>query len=237
LKRSVLAIGGGSVPRWVTAAFDVQHVGDEEGKGKFTVYGEPDLIVVNVDFVSHQYSWQAHEEGAKRKIPVLHARGGWSSAVDEAARLRIDWFVAAVAAAPHREQDTEEVKAIVDSAWETAVEHERTRADAAEKRLKKERAWREEIEASLKRLRSGAEERIVTEIRRRAAELRQAAEQRDTAVREAQAKLVESTLAALSTAFAVQAEMAKALRTVEEVARGALAASDRALPGEVDSAG
>ena len=236
-KKLVLAIGGNSVPRWVYAAFDVQHVDDEQGKGIIEVRGSPDIVVVNVDFVSHQYSWQAHEIAAKFKIPVLHARGGWSSAVAEAAKLRLDWFLAAVnTGAEAKPEVVEEVKPIVDNAWEQAISYERTRADAAEKRLAKERRWREEIEGTLKRLRGGAEDRIVTEIRRRAAELRAAATQRDDAVRERVGQLVSSTLAALSTAFTVQGELSKALREVESTARSALIAGDVRLPGGVDSA-
>jgi hypothetical protein len=235
-KKQVLAIGGSTVPRWVHSAFDVQHIGDEAGKGKIDVRGDPDIVVVNVDFVSHQYSGQAHEIGAARKIPVLHARGGWSSAVEEAAKQRLDWFVNAVGGiAQDKPEVAAEVSAVVDNAWEQAVADARARADAAEKRLAKERSWREELESNLKRLRSGAEDRIVSEIRRRAAELRLAADRRDDAVKEHVTKLVESTLAALGTAFAVQGELAKALRHVEETARGALAASDPSLTSEVES--
>jgi hypothetical protein len=235
-KKLVLAIGGSSVPRWVHAAFDVQHVDDEVGKGKIEVRGAPDIVVVNVDFVSHQYSWQGHEIGAKLKIPVLHARGGWSSAVEEAAKQRIDWFVSAVGGvAQDKPEVAAEVTAVVDNAWETAVTYERARATAAEKRLAKETKWRTELESNLRRLRSGAEDRIVSEIRRRATELRTAAERRDEAVKAHVGKLVESTLAALGTAFAVQGELAKALRHVEETARGALAASDPSLTNEVES--
>lgn len=236
-KKQVLAIGGSSVPRWVYAAFDVQHVDDENGKGIFEVRGTPDVVVVNVDFVSHQYSWQGHEIGAKLKVPVLHARGGWSSAVESAAKLKLDWFVQAVSGVAEAKPElATETVPVVENAWEQAVTYERDRADAAEKRLSKERIRREAAESTLKRLRGGAEERIVLEIRRRATELRTAAERRDEAVKEQVGKLVASTLAALGTAFAAQGELAKALRLVEETARAALIAGDTRLPSEVESA-
>jgi hypothetical protein len=234
MKQKVLAIGGGSVPRWVQSAFDVQHVSDEEGKGKFVAEADPDVIVVNVDFVSHQYSWQAHELGAKLSVPVLHARGGWSTAVEEASRLRLDWFVDAVGA--QAKDDLDEPAKIVKSAWSHATDYERQRADAATKRLGKETKRRAEIEAVLRRVRSGAQDRVLSEINRRVAELRAEQRERHDALKTKIAQLTRSMLTALSAVDSVKAELSDTLAELEGVAEEVLRQEATfGSPDQVDS--
>lgn len=220
MKKRVLAIGGGSVPRWAEAAFELQHVDDEEDRGKFHVEEDPDVIVVNVDFVCHQHSWQAHELGSKLKVPVLHARGGWSSAVEQAAKLRLDWFVDAVGATA--KDETDEPAKLVKSAWSYAADHERQRADAALHRLAKERKARETAEATLKRVRSGARDRILVEINRRMAEIRAENDERHAALKRKVAVLTRSVLDALSTVDSVRSELTGMLGELETVAESVI---------------
>jgi len=229
VKKNVFVIGGrgNNIPKWAWAAFEIEHVDREESTGKFAPKAQPDAIVVNVDFVSHQYSSQAHEWGSSLKIPVLHARSGWSSAVEEAAKLGIDWFVRSVqAAGKSMIEESQAVETMAESAWESAVAYERARADAAIKRLRKEATRREQLEHTLKRLRDGAEQRIVGEIRLRAAQMRDAQRERDQQL----ADLGRTTAKALEVAMTAHEMMTRAFQDVIRAAQGALD-----LPSGVDS--
>lgn len=229
MKKNVFVIGGraNNIPRWAWAAFEIEHVDREEGTGKFAPTNQPDAIVVNVDFVSHQYSSQAHEWGSSLRVPVLHARSGWSSAVEEAAKLGVDWFVRAVqAAGKSLTEASQEVETLVESAWESVVAYERARVDAALKRLRKETARREQLEETLKRLRTGAEQRIVNEIRLRATQMRDAQRERD----EQLAALGRTTAKALEVAVAAHEMLTGAFKEVIEATQAALD-----LPSGVDS--
>lgn len=245
-KKHVFVVGGreNNIPRWARAAFEIEHVDREEGKGKFEPTQPPDAIVVNVDFVSHQYSEQAHEHGKAHKVPVLHARSGWSTAVQEAARIGLDWFVRSVQAAGRaltneHLQEAQEVEAAVDNAWEQAALYERERAKAAEKRLAKERAAREALEGKLAKIRSGAEKRVMEVIQRRATELRVMAERRDAEIKTRIARLATAAQAAVAEAQEAARKAHEALQAVDAaaVAAGAELSLPAELPGGVDSPG
>jgi len=180
LRRRVLVIGGKekNIPVWARNAFDIELIDQQTQGGKGRLDTQPaDAIVVCTIAVSHNFSKQAHEMGRVWGVPVLKARDGWSSAVQDAARVRADWFVdavqmsgeALVAKNPPRAQEALET---VDNAWKALAEGEREKADAAIKRMAKLETKLNKVEEAYNRLRSGAQERVLQEIRQRAAELR-----------------------------------------------------------------
>lgn len=187
--RKILVVGGDerNIPTWAKRAFTIEHVHGESkgGKGRLQVKKNPEAIVVVVEHVSHNYSGQCHELGRALDIPVLKARGGWASAVAGAAKNRCDWFVDAVQRSaesldaknpPQSEAGLE----AVENAWKDVAEHERKRCDAATKRLGVVQNRLDKVEHTLERVRSGAQERVLAEVRHRASEIR---EQRDKILR------------------------------------------------------
>ena len=182
LRRRVLVVGGKekNIPVWARNAFEIELVDQQEqssGKGKLG--SQPaDAIVICTVAVSHNFSKQAHELGRDWGVPVLKARDGWSSAVQGAARCGADWFVDAVQRAGENlmmknAPRAEEAMEAVDNAWKALAVVEREKTVAAMKRLGKLNARLEKIEDAYSRLRSGAQERVLQEIRQRAAEIRQ----------------------------------------------------------------
>lgn len=177
----VLVVGGKdyNIPSWARTAFNIDLYDGERGDG--TINPTPAaLIVVQVNWTSHNLSSQAHQLGRDWNVPVLKARDGWSSAVAHAARNRVDWFVDAVQMASTQlskkdPPQAEEAVEIVDNAWKATAEYERDRFDAAEKRMVKVETKLKNVEELLARARNGAKERIIEEINRRANEARRTA--------------------------------------------------------------
>lgn len=186
-RRRVLVVGGSlrNIPIWARNAFDIelvdQYAGGGKGKGQLSneVSGtDPEAIVVCVKFVSHNFSSQAHELGAELDIPVLKARGGWSTAVSEAARIGTDWFVDAVqragsALTVQRPDEALEALEVADNAWKAFAQAEQAKAEAAVKRMTKVQVRLDKVEGLYERLRGGAEQRVMAEIQRRARAMRQ----------------------------------------------------------------
>ena len=179
MSRSVLVVGGGwhNIPSWARDAFLIEHVDQEQGDGDLSPKAKADCIVVQVNWTSHNMSGQAHDLGREWGVPVLKARDGWSSAVAHAARNKVDWFVDAVQLAGRRKKKTEpaaavEIEEMVDNAWKGHAVHEREKAEGIEKRLQKIQGKLEKVTDAYERLRSGAEERVISAINQRAAELR-----------------------------------------------------------------
>lgn len=230
-KHRLLVVGGrdNNVPAWADAAFEVELVRCDvatDGKGKLEPKHRAEAIVIHLDFVSHNFSEQARAIAGEWNVPWFGVRKGWSSAVDRAARMGLNWFVDAVqtggeAVAGKNEPRAEEAKALVENAWKDAAEYAQARAAAAEKRLGQETKKREQIESTLDRLRSGAEARIVGEIRRRAAEVRASEHLRLAPIRKAAADLVRSVRKSQDVIVAAQDAVASALRDVDR-ARGEL---------------
>jgi len=174
-KHSVLVIGGDArnIPKWARAAFSIEHVYAEtgSGNGKLSVKGSPEAIVVITDHVSHNFSDQAISLGRDLKIPVLKARSGWATAVANAAKHRIDWFVDAVQVAS--EKDAEHPAAeIIDNAWKATAEYERERCEALSDRLKEVQARLLKAEEVAARAKGAAQQRVLAEVARRANEVR-----------------------------------------------------------------
>jgi len=197
-KRRVLVVGGtpNSIPAWMNAAFTVEHVGTERSHGKLEA-NKADVVLVVTDQVAYDFSQNAHELGRAWGVPVLHAKRGWSSALAEAARIGLTWLVdgsqnGGKAVAEKSPEAAKEAEAVVENAWKETAEYERERAKAAEDRVTKERVKREQLEATLAKARAGAQERIISEIRRRAAEVRASEHQKLAPVRKAAADLVRS---------------------------------------------
>lgn len=185
--RRVLVVGGrqNNIPSWARDTFDIEHVDQECGDKPFTVKHKADCIVVQVNWASHVMSGLAHELGRQWEVPVLKARDGWSSAVAHAARNKVDWFVDAVQLAGRRQKKDDpekavEVEEIVDNAWKNHAIQEREKAEAAEKRLAKVQAKFEKVSEAYERLRSGAEQRVIQAINRRAKELRASMSERQS---------------------------------------------------------
>ncbi|HET6497160.1 MAG TPA: hypothetical protein VFH61_17560 [Thermoleophilia bacterium] len=193
-RHRVLVVGGQTknIPIWARSAFEIdlvsQEAGGGKGRGKLASHlsdQEPDAIVIAVKFVSHGFSSQAHDLGAELDIPVFKARGGWSTAVEEAARIGTDWFVDAVQQAGstltvHSPGAAQEALGVVDNAWkalahaeQAQAEREREKAQAATRRMSKVQTRLDKVEATYERLRSGAEQRVIAEIQRRAKEMRE----------------------------------------------------------------
>ena len=177
-KRRVLVVGGKdyNVPSWARRAFVIDLI-DAEAHGGNSSINPPraDCIVVQVNYVSHNFSGQAHELGRKWKVPVLKARDGWSSAVAHAARNKVDWFVDAVQLAGQQlidedEEAAEEAIDVVDNAWKETALYEREKATGAERRMAKLEGKLDKVAAAYDRVRSGAEARIITAINQRSAE-------------------------------------------------------------------
>ncbi len=179
-RRRVLVIGGQrkNVPVWAERAFDIDLIeGDHQGGNKSINPDPADAIVVAVNWVSHNFSGQAHELGRKWGVPVLKARNGWASAVKGAAMNRLDWFVDAVQVAGESLETKNMPRAIeaveaVENAWKDAALIEREKAQAAEKRVRTTQRKLEKVESALERVRSGAQDRVIAEVRRRAADVR-----------------------------------------------------------------
>jgi len=183
----VLVVGGDerNVPTWAKGAFEIEHIGGESQKGRLAPKANPEAVVVVVDFVSHNFSGQAHDLGRALSIPVLKARSGWASAVAGAAKNRLDWFVDACqttgeALEQKNPPQSAKAAAAVDNAWKKTAEYERRKCDAATKRLRDVQTRLDKLEHVLARVRSGAQERVLAEVRRRASELR---ERQDNIVR------------------------------------------------------
>ena len=180
-KRQVLVVGGDerNIPVWATRAFSIEHVRGNAhgGNRRLPVKKNPEAIVVIGDHVSHNFSGQAHDLGRALKVPVLKARSGWATAVAGAAKNRLDWFVDAVqvsgeslsAKNPPRSEEAEKA---VENAWKETAQYERDRTDAATKRLRDVQTRLDKVEHTLDRVRSGAQERVLGEVRRRANEIR-----------------------------------------------------------------
>lgn len=222
-RHRLLVVGGreNNIPAWAEAAFEVELISGEQesGRGKLEPKQAAEAVVIHLDFISHNYADQAREWAGKWNVPWFGVRKGWSSAVDRAARMGLVWFVDAVqlggeAISSSNAPRAEEAKAIVENAWKEAAEYAQARAAAAEKRLGQEVKRREGIESVLIRVRGGAEQRIVGEIRRRAAEVRASEHQRLAPIRSASAELIRSVRKA-------QDVIASALRDVDR-ARGEL---------------
>ena len=178
--KRVLVVGGGwhNIPSWARDTFEIEHIDQEHGDKLFSVKGRADCVVVQVNWASHSMSGQAHELGRKWEVPVLKARDGWSSAVAHAARNKVDWFVDAVQLAARRTKKTEPVEAakieeIVENAWKMHALHEREKAEGVERRLAKVQAKLDKVSAAYERLRSGAEQRVISALNQRASELRE----------------------------------------------------------------
>jgi len=180
-KPRVLVIGGKrkNIPAWADAAFEIVLLEQEGPKARIEPPEAPcSAIVIYTGAVSHQHSGQAHEMGSTWDVPVLKARDGWSTAVQQAAQIGATWFVDAVQTGAAAISDknpprAEEAAKIVDNAWRDHAEQEAARSDGLEKRLRKVQVKLDKANEVIARLRSGAEERILSEIRRRAAEVRQ----------------------------------------------------------------
>jgi len=229
-KHRLLVVGGrdNNVPAWAEAAFEVELItGEQEsGRGKLEPKQAAEAVVIHLDYVSHNYADQAREWAGKWNVPWFGVRKGWSSAVDRAARMGLAWFVDAVqlggeAVAGKNEPRAEEAKQLVENAWKDAATYAQARAAAAEKRLGQETKRREQIEGVLDRVRGGAEQRIVSEIRRRAAEVRASEHQRLGPIRKASADLIRSVRKSQEVIVTAQNAIASALRDVDR-ARGEL---------------
>lgn len=179
-KSRVLVIGGmpKNVPAWAQVAFEIDLLDQNGPKSRIDQSGQPPrAIVVYTSAVSHQHSCQAHDMGARWDIPVLKARDGWSTAVEQAARIGATWFVDAVqmgsqAISGKNPPRSEEGLELVDNAWRDLAKQEVAKREALEKRLRKVQGKLDGAMDTITRLRSGAEARVVAEIRRRAAEVR-----------------------------------------------------------------
>lgn len=187
-KPRVLVIGGKrkNIPAWAEAAFEITLLDQDGSKSRIDPSDVPPAaIVIYTGAVSHQHSGQAHEMGATWDIPVLKARDGWSTAVEQAAQIGADWFVNAVQTGaqaldtknPPRSKEGLEV---VDNAWRDLAEQEVAKSEAMAKRLRKVQTKLDKANEVISRLRSGAEARIVAEIRARAAMVRQERDALDT---------------------------------------------------------
>jgi hypothetical protein len=180
-KRQVLVVGGEpkNVPTWAARAFEIEHVTGmaQGGNRRLPVKKNPEAIVVIGDHVSHNFSGQAHDLGRALGVPVLKARSGWATAVAGAAKNRLDWFVDAVQRSgeslekknPPRAAEAAEA---VENAWKETAQYERDRYDGAGKRLRDVQTRLDKVEHTLERVRSGAQERVLSEIKRRASEIR-----------------------------------------------------------------
>jgi len=223
----VLVVGGKekNIPIWARNAFEIELIDQQaqsSGKGKLGSQ-RADAIVICTVAVSHNFSRQAHELGSEWGVPVLKARDGWSSAVQGAARCGADWFVDAVQMAGEslvakNAPRAQEALETVDNAWKALAEAEREKADAAIKRMAKLQAKLDKVEDAYSRLRSGAQERVLQEIRQRATELRR--EMRAPVIGEA-AEIVDGVIAEFDAACAAM--------------RGRLEEIAQRLKDEVDS--
>ena len=239
-RRRVLVVGGKerNIPIWARTAFDIELVsqetgGGKKGKGKLDSYTsgtKPDAIVVCTKFVSHNFAGQAHEMGADLDIPVLKARDGWSTAVSEAARIGTDWFVDAVQVAGsaltvQRPDEALEALDLVDNAWKALAQAEKAQADlerekaeAAIKRMAKVQGKLEKVEGLYERLRSGAADRVMAEIKRRAAEMRKDA---GSALTEEVREAVTSVIADFDRAYlAARAQLTEIEKRLAELDPG-----------------
>jgi hypothetical protein len=178
--RRVLVIGGKekNIPSWAYRAFNIDLIqGDHQGGNRLLDPARADAIVVQVNWVSHNFSGQAHDLGRQWGVPVLKARDGWSSAVEHAARNRLDWFVDGVQLGGQRLMSknaprAKEALEVVDNAWKALAEVEREKADHAQRRVGQQERQIEKLEGTVSRMKSGMQERILNEIRRRANEVK-----------------------------------------------------------------
>lgn len=215
-RKRILVVGGqeNSVPAWAEAVFEIDRAACGGGKEKGKLDASPaDAIVILTDRVAYDISLQACELGRLWGVPIFRSARGWSAAVAEATRIGATWFVDAVQRggtmlADKNAPRAAEAAEIVDNAWKATAEYEVERARALERQLAKERERREEVEQLLARVRSGAEQRIVGEIRKRAADVKAHEHERLVPVRKAAADLVRSVRKA-------QMTMAQALADVD----------------------
>jgi hypothetical protein len=164
-RRRVLVVGGKdyNVPTWARRAFEINLVATDE-RGDLIV-PEPesaDVIVICVNYIANSVSGQARAIARKWNLPTLKARDGWSSAVAQAAQLKIDWFVDAVQLAGQdlADEDPPQAEAaleVVENAWRNAAHHEREKTEDLEAKLAK-------VSSDFERLRSGAEQRVLAAI-------------------------------------------------------------------------
>jgi hypothetical protein len=193
-KPRILVVGGNTknIPPWAAAAFDITLIDQHAPKTPIETPSTPArAIVIWTAAVSHQHSGQCHKIGADWGVPVLKAANGWSSAVQQAAACGAQWFVDASQRGAASVEDVAALEA-VDNAWRDLAEREVAKQVALSRRLRKVQDRLDREKAANAGLRSGAEERVIAEIRRQAASVRQ--ERR--AVRE----IVESALTQLKEA-------------------------------------
>lgn len=178
-KHRVLVVGGReeNIPMWAHEAFDIELIdGTNGGRGRLKPEHAAEVVVIAFDYVSHNYSEQAQKIANGWGVPWFGVRGGWASAVERAARAGLNWFVNGLQkdaeSKPEGDPEREEALRVVDNAWRFTVEHERVRANAAEKRLGKETRRRQQLEETVTRQRAAAE-RIVAELQNRHAKVRE----------------------------------------------------------------
>jgi hypothetical protein len=182
-KRRVLVVGGKdyNVPTWARRAFVIDLIDADTNSGNATLNPpRADVIVVQVNYCSHNFSGQAHELGRKWGVPVLKARDGWSSAVAHAARNKVDWFVDAVQLAGQRLEtknppQAEEALEAVENAWKETAQYEREKAAALAIRMTRLEAKLEKVSDAYDRIRSGAEQRVLAAIQQQRAVLKRQA--------------------------------------------------------------
>lgn len=214
-KKRILLVGGHwkNVPAWVRASFDLEHVAQDRDTGSLETAkaAQADVVVILTSWCSYHTSLQAHELARQWGVPALHSRQGWSAVLQEAGRRGLTWLMDAVKAhgdSPEPSESAQEARGEVEGAWKAVAEDSQARERALEKRLAKvERAMAEQG-AHLTRLRSGAEARVLAEIRRRANEVRQSERARLIPLQEAVTKL----LAALEPVGQVQAQLKSLLQ-------------------------
>lgn len=230
-KPRVLVIGGKrkNIPAWAEVAFEIELLDQDGPKSHINGDRRPaSAIVIYTGAVSRQHSSQAHDLGSSWDVPVLKARDGWCTAVEQAAKIGAAWFVDAVQAgsaaiSTKNPPRSEEGLEIVDNAWRTVAEEEVVKRKALERRLRKVQGKLDKVGEALARVRSGAEERIVAEIRRRAAEVR--AERAEIQRERADLRSIARRLGNSMTNWVAEGE--EMLGAVEETERG--------LQDEVDS--
>lgn len=170
----LLVVGGlpKDIPSWASSVFEIEQITGHSngGSGRLAPEHKAEAVIICYDFVSHNFSEQAQRQANRWGVPWFGVRGGWSIAVEKAARAGLDWFVDALQGnAETKGEDDPERQAdmnVVHNAWAKTVDYERERAEAATKRLGKEMRRREAAEALVTRQREAAR-RVVDELEKR----------------------------------------------------------------------
>lgn len=202
-KKRILVVGGmdKNIPNWIHKVFEVEHYEQEAHFKRVIAPKErPDVVIALKSWISHKQCADARDYAIKNEIPFVMADGGWSTAIQRAVEGGLDWFAHDIdrSLGKMSEPVKKEADELIERAWEGAYRRELERAEALEKRHRKDR---QKLESALARL--DAAEKRESAAARVIAEVREAARQRkeDTEKAKAEIQKISNEISAKLDAF------------------------------------